>query len=230
MSKKSKELETNKVASVVFGSKKFRENVIFTFQSIFFVALVLFASAVTVFIGSEVITRFIKNGGELDAIARSTSVNEMISYGISVVVLLSLTYISSGMTFEILELRKKDLNQSRAIKISIVIGLVVIYSLFKQSYLETLFADLDTSTIIEIALAIFGAGSGWVAWYLKHVTKYGELFHVFLLTIVVGFGWYARFTTIEQVQLLLASFIIGSFVHLAKDYADKSDENINKKT
>jgi hypothetical protein len=155
---------------------------------------------------------------------KKTPANEIVIYIASWILLLIISALSTFQLREIMQACAHNVFRKRANFIAIMIGLVLTIFLFKQPFLEQLFAGYTTSGIIKIILFAGGVGSGWLAWYLKHLRKYGEFFNVLLLTIIVGFCWYARLTAPEQIQLTAVAFLLGSLFHVAKDYLDKAIE------
>lgn len=204
------------------ANSPFFENVKFTFQSLFYVVLVLGAAGI--FIGGIGVFLFegvLRNESVKQAVETS-ALNDIVAYCVSLVVLGLITYFSYQMTSEILESRKNDDLRKKADQIAVMVGLISVFALFKQPYLELLFKDMELSGVLSTLLGIGGVGTGWLVWYLKQLDKYGELFHVFLLVIVAGFGWYARLTSSDEVQTICTAFVVGSFFHLAKDYIDRA--------
>lgn len=208
-------------------SISFFEGIKFTLQSLLYVVLVLGGAGI--FIGGIGVFLFegVLRNEEIKTVIESTSTNDAVAYGISLVILLMITYFSFQMTKEIIEQRKEDELRKRADQIALIIGLISIFALFKQPYLDALFKDMDASTMLGTLLGVGGAGAGWLVWYLKQLEKYGELFHIFLLVMVAGFGWYARLTTSDQIQVICTAFVVGSFFHLAKDYMDQAHARDN---
>jgi hypothetical protein len=156
--------------------------------------------------------------------------NETVIYAVSWLVLLVISFAAVIQIKEILESRRANLHRRRANQIAIMIGLVAVVLLFKQPYLNELFQGQDAGKITKGLLLGGGLASGWLIWYLKQVKAYGEFFHLFLLTVIVGFCWYARLTGPEEVQLTAVAFLLGSLFRIAKDYLDlaNSEEKTSK--
>lgn len=148
--------------------------------------------------------------------------NEIVTYLVSWIVLLLISFAGSHQIKEILDGCTNDRLLRRANQIAIMIALVLVIFLFKQPYLELLFGEQGTGAWLKAVLFGGGAISGWLIWYLKQIEKYGEFFHVFLLTIVIGFSWYARLTAPDEVQLTAVAFLLGSLFRIAKDYMDEA--------
>jgi len=154
---------------------------------------------------------------------QETPRNEVITYIVSWIVLLLLSFAASVQIREIFISRASDLKRRRANQIAIMIAMVLIIVLFKQSSLNQLFENQVTNFRMNALLFGCGVTSGWAVWYLKQLEKYGEFFHVFLLASVVGICWYARLTAPKEVQLTVAAFLLGSLCKVAKDYIDEAD-------
>lgn len=150
--------------------------------------------------------------------------NQILIYIASWVALLAISVLASMQIREIINKSSYNVFRRRANVIAIMIGLVLTIFLFKQPYLEQLFASYSPEGVLKIILFTGGVGSGWIVWYLKHLKKYGDFFNVFLHTIIIGFCWYARLTAPEQVQLTAVAFLLGSLFHIAKDYLDRADK------
>ncbi len=111
------------------------------------------------------------------------------------------------------------------INISIIIALGMTVMLFKQPYLDRIFPPDASNHWINILLFGGGAGTGWFIWYLRYIEKYSSFFYVFLLTLVVGFSWYARLSAPQEVQLTAMAFILSSLFKIAKDMMDSYEVN-----
>ena len=118
----------------------------------------------------------------------------------------------------------ENLFRRRAYFIAITIGLVLIFILFKQPYLESLFEDYDAEGIVKILLFGGGWAGGWLSWYLIQLKKYGDFFEVLLYTVVSGFCWYAKLIGPKEVQLTAMAFLVGSLFQIARDYIARSEE------
>jgi hypothetical protein len=143
-----------------------------------------------------------------------------ILYLASWVVLLAISVLASFQVREVLKDSEANRYRLRANYIAILIGLVLVVMVFKQPFLDRLFANQTAGGVLKTVLFGGALAGGWVVWYLKHLAKYGEFFHVLLFTIVIGFCWYARLTAPEEVQLTAVAFLLGSLLRLAKDYLD----------
>lgn len=159
---------------------------------------------------------------EIDLWLKETTPREGASYVVSWLILLFISCLASYQVREIMRARSNDQPRRRANLIAIMIALVLIVFLFKQPFLDKLFAGQNPGTLAEVLLFAGGTGGGWLVWYLGQVRKYGEFFNIFLLTAVTGFCWYARLTAPEEVQLTAVAFLLGSLFHIAKDYLDQA--------
>ena len=112
---------------------------------------------------------------------------------------------------------------ARALRIAIIIGLSAVVFLFKQPFLDKLFSKQTNPDYMLKSILLSGAtGTGWVVWYLKTLKRYGDFFYVLLLTLTVGFCWYARLTAPEDIQLTAFCFLVSSLFRLAKDMMDEA--------
>jgi len=163
--------------------------------------------------------RWVRGGPEAVNATATNSTNEFILYVVSWAILL---LISIGATREVGEALRScaDDRRRRAYVIAVVIGLVMMLFLFKQSYLEELLRGQDTNTFTKIMLFGGATISGWFVWYLRELETYGEFFYVLLMTIITGFCWYARLTAPEEVQYTAVAFLLGSLFRIAKGYMD----------
>ncbi|MEQ9413030.1 MAG: hypothetical protein RIF39_04335 [Cyclobacteriaceae bacterium] len=156
----------------------------------------------------------------------TTSKNEetneaTILYIASFVILLLISTIATFQIRDIIRSRKNNINLQRSNYIAVMIGLVITIILFKQPFLDRIFAEYTTNSILETLLFGTSTATGWLVWYLNQMKKYGEFFNVFLLTVIVGFCWYARLTGPEEVQITAAGFLLGSLFRIAKKYIDE---------
>ncbi len=143
-------------------------------------------------------------------------------YVASWIVLLAISTLATHQVRELIRQSAHNAFKARANVIAVIIGLVLVIVLFKQPFLEQVFAKRTASGLLQSILIGGGITSGWLVWYLRQLSRYGEFFHVLLFTIIVGFCWYARLTAPEQVQTTAVAFLLGSLGRLAKDYLDKA--------
>lgn len=161
---------------------------------------------------------------ELTEVIQKTPRNEIVIYVVSWIILIIISALSSLQIRDIIR-QSKNVLIMRANYIAVIIALVLIIFLFKQSFLDRLFAVGDTKFWVESILFTAGAGTGWVVWYLRQLKNYGEFFNVFLFATVVGLCWYARLTAPEEIQLTAVAFLLGSLFRVAKDYIDQAHES-----
>lgn len=141
-------------------------------------------------------------------------------YVASWIILLGISWLAGVQVREVLLSHPDDPYRTRANYIAVIIGLVLTIFLFKQPLLERIFAGQTSGGLLKTFLFGGGLATGWLVWYLRHLRKYGEFFHVLLFTVIIGFCWYARLTGPEEVQITAVAFLLGSLVRLAKDYLD----------
>ena len=149
--------------------------------------------------------------------------NQTVVLIISWVALLIISYASTRQIVEIISASKNKF-QKRAFFIAIMVGLVGAIIIFRQSFLDSLFPDSDSSKTLKTVLFIGSFLLGWVVWYLKRLKKYGEFFAVLLFTTVTGLSWYARLTSPDEVKLAVVALLLGLLLHIAKGYLDIADE------
>src|SRR4051794_20379648 len=90
--------------------------------------------------------------------------DDIITYIVSWVLLLVLSFASSLQLKEILESRLNDRPRLRANQIAIMIALVLIIFLFKQPFLNELFSGKDSSAMLKGLLIGGGITSSWLVW------------------------------------------------------------------
>jgi hypothetical protein len=166
-------------------------------------------------------------GEEIKVVLKEMNRNELVIYFVSWGVLLMISVMARRQIREILENTENNRLRRRADQIAIVIGLVLIVFLFKQSFLEQLFGGASTTLWIKAILFGGGFASGWVVWYLKQLDRYGEFFNILIMTVVIGFCWYARLTGPAEIQLTAAAVMLASLFRIAKDLMDASAKGRN---
>ncbi|MBU2969070.1 hypothetical protein KO527_06895 [Pseudoalteromonas sp. C2R02] len=166
---------------------------------------------------------------EISKLFSETPIKSMVSELVQLIVLFFITVFSFRLTKDILNKAKSNELKYRANTIAVMVGLMTIFAIFQQQVLDIVFKDMEPNMIIGALLFGGGAGAGWFSWFLKKIDNYGELFHVYLLVVTAGFGWYARLTENDSIQLIFLSFVFGSLVRLGFDYVDQSNQ-LNKET
>jgi len=155
---------------------------------------------------------------------KPTSTQEIVVYVITWLLLLAISYGAIIQIKEILGSGSENKLKRRACQIAIMVGLVLIVVLFKQPYLHFLFSDEKSDVVLRILLFSSSAVAGWTIWSLRNIRKYGEFFHVLLLTLVAGMSWYARLIAPSDIQIATAALVTSCFLRLAKDYLDAAAE------
>lgn len=131
-----------------------------------------------------------------------------------------ISWMATLQVVEILREHRQEVARTRANYIAVIIGLVFTLFLFRQPFLERLLEGHTPNSVLNAILFGGGVSVGWLVWYLRQLSKYGEFFYVFLFTMIVGFCWYARLTKPEEIQITAIALLVGSLIRLAKDYLD----------
>ncbi|MCP4657414.1 MAG: hypothetical protein GY856_18570 [bacterium] len=182
----------------------------------------------SIFLFSDTLHREMRAVEDISTTALESKVEEFalsnthdnVIYAASWVILFLISIAAVAQIREILKSREHDVPRKRANQIALIIALALIVFLFKQPFLDMLFAERTAGYWMQTMLFGGGATAGWSVWYLRQLTRYGEFFNVLLMALVVGLCWYARLTAPEEVQLTAAAFLLTSLFRVAKDYLD----------